>query len=219
MPMDFTAAYYEQCVSYALAQKGLQAETFKDTNLRVYQRRIASDRAIFKALSKKGIIIPLVEASLLGSSGVEPIAVVLLASDAVKQTVTFYNPITDQTEQASINNFIRAWKNGGGLCTTAFPADDTYRPKLIDLSHVQLPGDMDELLEAMAENVHDRWALERQSEGWTYGSERDDQQLLTPDMVPYSQLPESEKEYDRLMALETLRLLYALGYKVVRNSD
>lgn len=58
--------------------------------------------------------------------------------------------------------------------------------------------------------------MERQSEGWTYGPKRDDEKLETPDMVPYAQLPESEKQYDRIMAEDTLKLLIALGYKITK---
>ena len=88
-------------------------------------------------------------------------------------------------------------------CTTAFVNDGTYTPKLLDLTYVELPDGLDELLEAMAENAHDMWARERQSEGWTYGPERNDQLLETPDMVPYARLAESEKQYDRIMAADT----------------
>lgn len=102
---------------------------------------------------------------------------------------------------------------------TAFPRDaKTYFPKLIDLRDVDLPDEIDDLREAIAENAHDRWALERQSEGWTYGPKRDDAKLETPDMVPYAQLPESEKQYDRIMAEDTLKLLMTLGYKIEKNA-
>ena len=80
-----------------------------------------------------------------------------------------------------------------------------------------MPESFDELREAIAENAHDMWALERQSEGWTFGSQRDDNKLETPDMVPYAQLPESEKQYDRLMAVDTLKLLTALGDKIEKK--
>lgn len=123
-----------------------------------------------------------------------------------------------------MTNFIDRQKNyisrdaTGGVCTTAFPDDsETYYPKLRDLSQVELPEGYDELREAIAANAHDRWALERQSEGWTYGYKRDDSNLQTPDMVPYSQLPESEKKYDRIMAEDTLKFLISLGYKIERN--
>jgi len=95
--------------------------------------------------------------------------------------------------------------------------DGTYNPKLIDLAHVDLPDFMDELCEAIAENAHDTWAWERQSEGWTYGPVRNDEKLETPDMIPYRDLPDSEKQYDRVMAFDTLRLLIALGYKIEKR--
>ena len=41
--------------------------------------------------------------------------------------------------------------------------------------------------------------------------------LKAPDMVPYTQLPESEKQYDRIMAEDTLKLLTALGYKIEKD--
>ena len=133
--------------------------------------------------------------------------------------VDLYVPKSNDIQTFPIATFVEAWDATGGICTTAFPADTkTYHPKLLDLKHVELPNGFDELREAIAENAHDRWALERQSEGWTYGPKRDDSKLETPDMVPYAQLPESEKQYDRIMAEDTLKLLTALGYKIEKNA-
>ena len=36
-------------------------------------------------------------------------------------------------------------------------------------------------------------------------------------LVPYDELPESEKEYDRNTAIETLKLIIKLGYKITRK--
>jgi len=74
-----------------------------------------------------------------------------------------------------------------------------------------------ELTEQIAENVHENWALGRIKEGWVYGEERNDALKTTPCMVPYDQLPETEKEYDRKTALETLKLIIALGYTVQKE--
>ena len=71
-----------------------------------------------------------------------------------------------------------------------------------------------ELTEEIAENVHDIWAVGRMKEGWTYGEERNDAQKTTPCLVPYGELSESEKAYDRNTALETLKSIVALGYKI-----
>ena len=49
---------------------------------------------------------------------------------------------------------------------------------------------------------------EQIAEGWRYGPCRDDEKKLTPCLVPYGELPEVEKEYDRITALETLKRGY-----------
>lgn len=89
-----------------------------------------------------------------------------------------------------------------------------YEPKPIDTSDVILSDDLLELTEKIAENVHDVWAVGRIEQGWTYGSERNDELKTTPCLVPYAELPDSEKEYDRNTALETLKLIVKLGYKI-----
>ncbi len=91
---------------------------------------------------------------------------------------------------------------------------DNYQPRPLDTSRVELAEDLQNLVERFAEHLHDVWALRRMSEGWTYGPERDDANKEHPDLVPYAQLPDSEKEYDRKSAQETLRALIALGGRI-----
>lgn len=90
----------------------------------------------------------------------------------------------------------------------------TYKIKTIDTSKVQLTEDILELTELLAKNVHEHWASQRLSEGWNYGASRNDQRKETPVLVPFEQLPESEKEYDRKTAMETLKAIIALGYSI-----
>lgn len=90
-----------------------------------------------------------------------------------------------------------------------------YKPNPIDTSDLVLSAELLELTEKIAENVHDVWAVGRLEQGWTYGKERNDELKTTPCLVPYSELPESEKEYDRNTALETLKLIIKLGYKIL----
>ena len=92
-----------------------------------------------------------------------------------------------------------------------------YTPEPIDTSKITLPEELLELTEKIAENVHENWAVGRISEGWSYGEKRDDAQKKTPCLVPYGELSESEKEYDRRTALETLKLIVALGYKISKE--
>lgn len=92
-----------------------------------------------------------------------------------------------------------------------------YTPKPIDTSAVKLSADLLELTEKIAENVHDVWAAGRIKEGWKYGPIRDDLKKETPCLVPYSELPESEKEYDRNTALETVKTIISLGYSIKKK--
>lgn len=92
-----------------------------------------------------------------------------------------------------------------------------YNPNPVNTDNIKLPEGLLELTEKIAENVHDNWAKGRISEGWTYGEVRDDAKKTTPCLVPYSELSESEKEYDRTTALQTLKLIVALGYKIEKE--
>ena len=89
-----------------------------------------------------------------------------------------------------------------------------YNPKPIDTSQIRLSAELTELTERLAKNVHDTWARDRLAEGWRYGPSRNDASKEHPNLVPYDQLPEFEREYDRRTALETLRMLLALGYSI-----
>jgi len=90
----------------------------------------------------------------------------------------------------------------------------TYKPQPIETSGVALPEDLHQLTELLAQNNHDLWAQKRIAEGWTYGPERNDKEKKHPDLVPYSKLPESEKEYDRQTVMETLKAIITLGYRI-----
>ena len=93
----------------------------------------------------------------------------------------------------------------------------TYNPKPLDTSKIELSSDLMGLTEQIAENVHEVWSAGRIAEGWTYGEKRDDKLKQTPCLVPYSMIPESEKEYDRKTALNTLKLVIALGYRIEKG--
>jgi hypothetical protein len=92
--------------------------------------------------------------------------------------------------------------------------EEPYIPDPIDTSAIELPDALAELTEQLAEHIHDVWALLRMEEGWTYGPRRDDEAKTHPGLVPYAELSESEKEYDRRTALEAIRAILALGYRI-----
>ncbi len=94
--------------------------------------------------------------------------------------------------------------------------DNTYTPTPVDTSDIILDSDFIDLIELMAENVHDLWAQQRISEGWKFGNTRNDAKKEHPCLVPYFQLSDSEKEYDRISAIETIKLILKLGYKITK---
>ena len=89
-----------------------------------------------------------------------------------------------------------------------------YSPKPIDTSDIVLSNELLALTEMIAENVHIVWAKSRIEEGWVYGEVKDSEKKTTPLLVPYSELSESEKDYDRNTAMETLKLITKLGYTI-----
>ncbi|MCD7956055.1 MAG: Ryanodine receptor Ryr [Lachnospiraceae bacterium] len=91
-----------------------------------------------------------------------------------------------------------------------------YNPKPVDTSEIVLPEELLALTERIAKNVHDVWAVGRIKEGWTYGEVKDAEKKTTPQLVPYEELPESEKDFDRNTAFETIRLIVKLGYRITK---
>ena len=91
---------------------------------------------------------------------------------------------------------------------------NNYTPTPVDTTNIQLPEELMALAEAISKNVHEVWAQNRIREGWTYGPVRDDQKRQTPCLVPYDQLPEEEKAYDRNTAFGTLKFIVSQGFEI-----
>lgn len=89
-----------------------------------------------------------------------------------------------------------------------------YVPEPIDTSDVEVGAEVLAVAELLAENTHEVWAKGRADEGWVYGEKLDREKKIHPLLVPYSELPDSEKEYDRRTSIETLKLLIKLGVKI-----
>lgn len=92
-----------------------------------------------------------------------------------------------------------------------------YTPHPIDTSDVKLSDELQELVEQMARNVHENWALGRLNDGWTLGPERNDALKQHPCLVEYDELSESEKDYDRQTAVATLKLIMKLGWSIKKE--
>lgn len=94
---------------------------------------------------------------------------------------------------------------------------ETYTPSPLDVSGIELPAGIEALVELLAKNNHEVWGAERVAQGWKYGAVRDDEKKETPCLVPYEDLDESEKEFDRNTALGVLKHIIKLGYEIKKR--
>ncbi len=94
-----------------------------------------------------------------------------------------------------------------------------YTPSPVDTTEIALPAELLDLAEQLSKNVHEVWAKSRMDEGWTYGEVRDDARKHHPCLVPYEELPESEKDYDRNTSQETIKMIMSLGFRIVKAED
>ena len=92
--------------------------------------------------------------------------------------------------------------------------ENNYLQHPVDTSDVSLPAELENLVEQVAKNVQDVWASSRISQGWTWGPKRNDELKTHPSLIPYEELSEEEKQYDRDTAVGTLKLVMKLGFNI-----
>ena len=193
-------------------------------NLPVSRRYNSTIEEVVRLLSAGNQLIAVVDDTLLGnaqsSANQHPNHAVAISSISVEtDEIILFNPNTDEElTKYSMSSFMEAWKQSNNYLVVINTTDRfIYEPSPIDLDDVELSEDLSELQEAIAENAHEIWAKNRRDQGWSYGPERNDQKKETPDMIPYCNLPESEKLYDREMAMQTLKLVKKLGFEIVKK--
>ncbi len=172
---------------------------------------------IANLLSDKRRLIAVVDYGQLWNGLEDGIFHAVVCLSLVDGILRIYDPAIDGCSNYDVNAFARAWKPSKNYLVTASAEKLEYRPHPIDVSDIELDDQLIELTEAIAENAHEIWASKRRSEGWTFGPERNDSLLQHPDMIPYSELTESEKYYDRAMALNTIKLVKKLGFRIDRK--
>lgn len=137
---------------------------------------------------------------------------------ALEDEIVAYNPnLGEVPQRIARDRFIDAWRDSKFYMVSVNRVEKiagTYSPAPLNLEDVTLPEELDELTEAIAENTHEVWSKGRMDEGWTYGVERDDDAKKHPDLLPYSSLTEGEKDFDRATAMNAIKLIVKLGYKI-----
>lgn len=71
-------------------------------------------------------------------------------------------------------------------------------------------------VEYLAQREHERWMQERLANGWKWAAARNDAAREHPDLLPYSQLPEALKDYDRDAVRGVIDILNAANLTITR---
>lgn len=141
-------------------------------------------------------------------------AVVVTAVNLEAETVSIFDPKKNAEVSIPLSYFQNAWNDSHNYMVRVLKSIYEYEPEPIKTEEVTLSDILTVLQEAIAENAHDVWAINRIKEGWKWGSRRDDEKKENPDLVPYCALPEGEKEYDRQTAMGTIKLIQKLGFEI-----
>lgn len=190
-------------------------------SLMVTRKYDASLNDIQKALSANNEVIAVVDSDKLYPERPDEEdalnhAVVVVAMDEPNDSITLFEPDAYTTLDFSLSDFLLGWNESRNYMVRVLRSAADYEPQPLNLDDIILTDDLLELQEAIAENAHEVWAAARKQEGWTYGTVRNDALKQHPDLLPYSALPNSEKEYDRIMAFNTIKLVQKLGWKLVK---
>jgi hypothetical protein len=199
------------CIGNLLAYSGLMVCRRYDSTLSDIRQALKRDNDVVVGVDREKLYAEEIDMEDLTNHAV---VVTHIEDDAV----TIFDPYQEPyISRIPVTDFMNAWKESHHYTIQVLQSADEYEPHPVKLENIIIDEDLEELQEAIAENAHEVWAEARIKEGWTYGRERDDIKKTHPDLIPYSALPDSEKEYDRLMALETIRLVKKLGFDIVRN--
>lgn len=173
---------------------------------------------IMEALGKRHKVIAVVDYGQLSARESDGIYHAVVVIGITGDTIRIFDPAINGHSNHLTEDFIKAWAYSKNYLVCASTEAIEYHPHPIDVKEVELDEQLLELTEAIAENAHEIWARKRYDEGWRFGPKRNDDKLQTPDMVPYSELSESEKYYDRDVAFNTIRLVKKLGFNISRKN-
>lgn len=199
------------CLGNILAFSGLYINRKFDAELEDIQKAIDNDCDVMVGVDREKLYAEEVDPEDLTNH-----AVVVTAID--NGTVTIFDPYEAQsTSRIPVTDFLNAWKESHHYMIKVLHSIEEYEPYPIDVDSIPLNDELEQLQEAIAENAHNVWAKARMKEGWTYGKEWDEAQKHDPTIMPYTALPDSEKEYDRLTAFNTIKLVKKLGFDIVKR--
>ncbi len=199
------------CLGNLLAFSGLLINRKFDSSLDDIRQAIAEDCDVMVGVDREKLYAEEVDLEDLTNHAV-------VVTEINETSVSVFDPYEAQNiSKIPISDFQSAWNESHNYMIKVLHAVEDYEPHPIDVDAIPLNGDLEQLQDAIAENAHNVWAKARIKEGWTYGKEFDDSKKESPTLIPYTALPDSEKEYDRLMAFNTIKLVKKLGFDIIKR--
>lgn len=89
-----------------------------------------------------------------------------------------------------------------------------YIVPLADWNAAEFPFSREEI-ELMAQMEHERWSEERRTQGWSYGP-RDEAKKTNPSLLPWPELPEATRDWNRAAVREIPTSLERAGFQIYR---
>ena len=199
------------CLGNLLAFSGLLINRKFDSSLDDIRQAIAEDCDVMVGVDREKLYAEEIDLEDLTNHAV-------VVTDINETSVSVFDPYeAKKILKIPIADFLNAWKESHNYMIKVLHSVEDYEPHPIDVDSVPLNGDLEQLQDAIAENAHNVWAKARIKEGWTYGKEFDDEKKEDPTLMPYTALPDSEKEYDRLTAFNTIKLVKKLGFDIIKR--
>jgi hypothetical protein len=85
------------------------------------------------------------------------------------------------------------------------------------MDKVEVPEELEQLVEIIAFHSHESWAAGKAKQGYRHGDERDDKEFTHPDMLPYYILPSESQAYDRSSAADGIKSVLCAGYTIEKG--
>lgn len=199
------------CLGNLLAFSGLLINREFDSSLDDIRQAIAEDCDVMVGVDREKLYAEEIDLEDLTNHAV-------VVTDINETSVSVFDPYEAKNiSKIPIADFLNAWNESHNYMIKVLHSVEDYEPHPIDVDSIPLNGDLEQLQDAIAENAHNVWAKARIKEGWTYGKEFDDEKKEDPTIMPYTALPDSEKEYDRLTAFNTIKLVKKLGFDIIKR--
>lgn len=199
------------CLGNLLAYSGMFVNRKYDSTIDDVQQALNNDNDVMVGVDREKLYAEEVDLEDLTNHAV-------VVTHIEDDFITIFDPYKEPyISKIPISAFLNAWKESHNYMIQVLQSAEEYEPHPINVDSIPLDGVLEELQEAIAENAHNVWAEERMKQGWSYAKEWDETNKHDPCLLPYTALPESEKEYDRLTAFNTIKLVKKLGFDIIKR--